>query len=462
MRTAIRTCQTAMRALRRNVMRSALTCVGIIIGIAAVIAITEIGNGINTLNQRAIASLGANALIIQPGNSSSGGLNFGAGSAMTLTPEDAQAILSDCPAVRSAAPQVRASSQLIYLGRNYTPQQIMGTTPAYLTVREWPMSEGTAFTDQDVRNSAKVCLIGQTIEEQLFGNEDPIGEEVRLGPVNLKVVGVLGRKGANMFGGDQDDVIVSPWTTIKYRVSNKTVSAAQAQQNTATASTSSIDTSVNTLNNLYPNTSLSLYPAQSDIQAADTPQPIHFTNINSIMTAADATSDIPMAINQITHILRERHHLNEDQPDDFTVIDMTEINNKLLQSAQLVNMLLLIVAAISLLVAGVGIMNIMLVSVTERTREIGLRMAVGARAANILWQFLVEATLLCLVGGLCGIIVGRLASILVRKYAHWPTELSIAAIVASVVVSAAVGVIFGFYPAWKASRLDPIEALRYE
>jgi ABC-type antimicrobial peptide transport system permease subunit len=462
MRTIIRTFQTATRALRRNVMRSALTCVGIVIGIAAVIAITEIGNGINTLNHRAIASLGANALMIQPGNAASGGLSFGAGSSMTLTPQDCDAILRDCPSIQSAAPQVGANSQIIYQDRNWVPMQITGTTPDYLNVRDWPIDEGATFTDQDVRNSAKVCLIGQTIKQELFDDENPIGKEIRLGAVNVKVVGVLGKKGANMFGRDQDDVVIAPWTTIKYRVSNKTSSVSQAQQATATASSSSIDTSVNTLSNIYPNTTSTLYPEQSDIQAADTPQPIRFANINSIMASADATGDIPAAISQINQVLRERHHLRDDQLDDFTVVDMTEINNTLSASTRLVGLLLLIVAMISLLVAGVGIMNIMLVSVTERTREIGLRMAVGARAANILWQFLIEATLLCLVGGIFGILVGRLTSILVRWKLQWPTAISIPAIVVSVLVSAAVGVIFGFYPAWKASKLDPIDALRYE
>jgi ABC-type antimicrobial peptide transport system permease subunit len=279
----------------------------------------------------------------------------------------------------------------------------------------------------------------------------------------VKVVGVLGKKGASMFGRDQDDVIIAPWTTIKYRVSNKTSSVSQAQAAAAAADTSSgINVSVNTLSNIYPNSAQALYPAQSDTQVADTPQPIRFANINSIMASADATGDIPAAISQMTQVLRERHHLRDDQPDDFTIVDMTEINNTLSASTRLIGLLLLIVALISLIVAGVGIMNIMLVSVTERTREIGLRMAVGARGANILWQFLVEATFLCLAGGIVGIAVGRLASILVRKYMHWPTAISIPAIVVSVVVSAAVGLIFGFYPAWKASRLDPIEALRYE
>jgi len=460
MRTTIRTVQTAVRALRRNVMRSALTCVGIVIGIAAVIAMMEIGNGITTLNQRAIASLGANTLMIQPGNAASGGLSFGAGSSMTLTPQDCDAINRECTSLRAAAPTVGTNAQLVYGNRNWVPMQITGTTPAYLTVREWPIDEGAAFSDQDVRNSSKVCLIGKTIEKQLFADESPIGKEVRLGAVNLKVLGVLTKKGANTWGRDQDDVIVCPWTTIKYRVSNRTSGASSASA--ASSSSGGISTAVNTLNNLYPSTGVQLYPAQSETQAADTPQPIRFANISNIMAAAGTAGDIPAAINQVTLVLRERHHLRPDQPDDFQIVDMTEINNAMMQSTLLIGRLLLIVAMISLIVGGVGIMNIMLVSVTERTREIGLRMAVGAQGGNILLQFLVEATVLCLMGGTLGILLGRGASLLVRAILRWPTAVSMPAIVVSVIVSAIVGVVFGFYPAWKASKLDPIEALRYE
>src|SRR5947207_234050 len=221
MRAFVRTFQTALRALRRNVMRSALTCVGIIIGISAVIATMEIGNGVSTLNQRAIASMGANNLMIQPGQAASGGVSWGGGSIMTLTPQDCDAILRECPAVRAAAPTVGADAQIVYGSKNWKPMQITGTTPGYLEVREWPIDEGGSFTDQDVRNSGKVCLIGQTIKKNLFENEDPVGKDIRLGSVTLRVVGVLKRKGANMWGGDQDDVIIAPWTTVKYRVSGK-------------------------------------------------------------------------------------------------------------------------------------------------------------------------------------------------------------------------------------------------
>jgi ABC-type antimicrobial peptide transport system permease subunit len=456
MRVVYKTFQTAGRALRRNVMRSALTCVGIVIGIAAVIAMMEIGNGIAELNQRAIASLGANALMVQPGAAASGGLSFGGGSTLTLTPQDCDAILREVSSVRAAAPQVGTNGQLVYGHNNWVPMQITGTTPQYLDVREWPLDSGECFTDPDVRNSSKVVLIGQTIVQKLFAGENPIGQELRLANVSLRVVGVLGRKGANMFGRDQDDVVILPWTTLKYRISGKTSGVSQA------AGGSAASTAVNSLSNLYPTSGLTLYPVASSTQAADTPQPVRFANINSIMTAAATTADIPVAIREITELLRERHHLRPDQPDDFSIQDMTELLKTLSASTDLIANLLLIVALISLVVGGVGIMNIMLVSVTERTREIGLRMAVGARGKDILRQFLVEAIVLCLIGGVIGIGVGRGSSLLVRAFLHWPTAISIPAIVASVLVSATVGVVFGYYPAWKASRLDPIEALRYE
>jgi len=457
MRTAIRTVQTALRALRRNIMRSALTCVGIVIGIAAVIAMMEIGNGVSTLNQRAIASLGANNLAIYPGQAASGGVSWGAGSVMTLTPQDCEAIARECPAVRAAAPEVRTGGQVIYQNKNWVPMTITGTTPDYLSVREWPMEEGACFTDQDVRNTGKVCIIGETIKRELFAGEDPIGKDLRLANVSLKVVGILSRKGASMFGSDQDDVIIVPWTTIKFRISGK-YQAPSAGAGAGAASGNAI----NSLSNLYPNNQVALYPAQSAVQAADTPQPIRFANINSIMAAAASSHEIPLAMKQISALLRERHHLRDNEADDFQIRDMTELMNTLASTTQLIGNLLLIVATISLVVGGVGIMNIMLVSVTERTREIGLRMAVGAQSRDILRQFLVEAVVLCLAGGVIGIALGRGSSTLVRALLRWPTAVSVPAIVASVVVSASVGIVFGFYPAWKASRLDPIEALRYE
>jgi ABC-type antimicrobial peptide transport system permease subunit len=324
------------------------------------------------------------------------------------------------------------------------------------------MDEGIMFSDQDVRNSNKVCVVGQTIVREVFEGQSPIGKEVRMQNVAFKVVGVLSRKGANMMGMDQDDIVLAPWTTIKYRVSGSTLtnvnqSAAAAAASDPTASA----TTVNTLSNLYPGTTAT-YAVPAASQTADTPQPIRFINVDQILAKASSTEEIPQAINEITQLLRERHRIKSGREDDFNIRDMTEMTNTLSSTSKLMGSLLLCVALISLVVGGVGIMNIMLVSVTERTREIGLRMAVGAKAANILRQFLVEAVVLCLIGGAVGILAGRTCSILVQQFLHWPTKTSLPAVIAAVVVSASVGIIFGYYPAWKASRLDPIDALRYE
>jgi ABC-type antimicrobial peptide transport system permease subunit len=337
---------------------------------------------------------------------------------------------------------------------------ISGTTPEFLEVRDWTnLAEGEIFTHRDVQNTSKVCVLGQTLVRELFSGESPIGKEVRVRNVPFRVVGVLSSKGANMLGMDQDDILLAPWTTIKYRVTGS--SLAKVNQSSA-SSGSGTSSSVNSLKQLYPNTQLNLYPVPSATQAANTPLPVRFTNVDHILASTQFDDQIPLAIRQITELLRERHRIHPQEPDDFNIRDMTEITKALSSTATLMTKLLLSVALISLIVGGVGIMNIMLVSVTERTREIGLRMAVGARARDILRQFLMEAVALCLAGGAIGILVGCGGSYLVTLLLHWPTETSVPAIVASVIVSASVGIIFGFYPAWKASRLDPIEALRYE
>jgi ABC-type antimicrobial peptide transport system permease subunit len=455
----LRTLRTALRALRRNVLRSALTTLGIIIGVAAVIAMVEIGQGASTAVQRTIKSMGANNLLIRSGTASSGGVSFGSGTAVTLTPEDAEAVARECPAVARVAPVVRARTQVVYGNRNWVPVYLYGTTPAYLEVREWEaLDQGECFSDRDVRNASKVCLLGQTIVRELFGDESPLGREVRVQNVSFKVIGVLSKKGANMMGVDQDDILLAPWTTIKYRVAN--VTPPPANQSAATPTDPA--QKYNTLNNPYPNQQTSPYPVPSAAQLANTPMPVRFTNVDEIVVRAASAEEVPVAIQQIQEVLRERHRIAPGEPDDFYVRDMTEMSKALGSTADLMGGLLLTVALISLVVGGVGIMNIMLVSVTERTREIGLRMAVGARGRDILRQFLVEAVLLCLLGGICGIAVGRLGSWAVWYFARWPTEASLAAVLAAVGVSASVGVLFGYYPAWKASRLDPIEALRYE
>jgi ABC-type antimicrobial peptide transport system permease subunit len=300
-----------------------------------------------------------------------------------------------------------------------------------------------------------VCLLGQTLVRELFQGESPIGKEVRVKNVDFRVIGVLRPKGANMMGMDQDDILLAPWTTIKYRVTGSTLSETNQ-------SASTLGTSVNTLSNLYPGTSNDLYPEKSEIQESDNPMPVHFANVDQILVSAQSTKEIPAAIHQITELLHERHRIHPGQPDDFSIRDMTEMSKTLSSTTRMMTNLLLCVALISLVVGGVGIMNIMLVSVTERTREIGLRMAVGARTRDILRQFLVEAIVLCLAGGAIGILIGHGGSQLVTSLLNWPVKTSPAAIAISVVVSAAVGIGFGFYPAWKASRLDPIDALKYE
>ncbi len=453
------TFRTATKALTRNIMRAALTTLGIVIGIAAVITMVEIGKGSSTAIKKTIENMGANTLLVLPGQPNIAGIRQGAGSAMNLTPGDCDAIVRECPAVVEAAPIVWAGAQIIFGNQNWQPQQMYGTTPQFLEVRNWShLAEGECFTDADVRNAAEVCLVGQTIVHELFQDESPVGKEIRVGPVMFKVVGVLSKKGANMMGWDQDDILLAPWTSIKFRVTGAMASHAPTVTTTITTS--------NTLDQIFPSSAGvetdALYPAPSASESADTPLSVRFINVSQILVAAQSSDAIPQAISQITDLLRERHRTKPDDPEDFRIRDMTEITKALSSTTTLMATLLLCVAMISLVVGGVGIMNIMLVSVTERTREIGLRMAVGARPRDILWQFLTEAVLLCFSGGLVGIGLGRTSSYMVTKLLHWPTEPSVAAIVAAVFVSVSVGITFGFYPAWKASRLDPIDALRYE
>ncbi len=458
--------RTAVNGLRRNYLRAGLTTLGIIIGVAAVIAMMEIGRGSSSAIQQTIASMGANVLLVMPGTASSGGVSFGAGSVMTLTPQDSEAVMAECPAVKAVAPIVRARTQVIYGNRNWVPVFIYGTTPDFLTVREWGIAQGDMFSGRDVRNASKVCVLGQRLVRELFQGESPVGKEVRVQNVSFRVVGVLTAKGANMMGMDQDDILLAPWTTIKFRVTGSSATtanqSASAGSSSSSASGSSTSQTVNTLNQIYPNQQNQLYPAQSATQQADTPLPVRFVNVDQILAAGRSTAEVPAAIKQITDVLKERHRIRSGEPEDFSIRDMTEMTRALSSTAGTMTKLLLAVALISLLVGGVGIMNIMLVSVTERTREIGLRMAVGAWTRDILQQFLSESVILCFCGGVAGIIAGRGISLLVRVFLHWPTELSLGAILAAFMVSVSVGIIFGYYPAWKAAHLDPIIALRYE
>jgi ABC-type antimicrobial peptide transport system permease subunit len=417
----------------------------------------EIGRGGAEAIDRSIASLGASVIQVDPSDSAVGGVSAGAGSRVTLTPEDCDAIRDECDAVRWAAPSVDCHTQVVCGNQNWAPRNILGTTPDYFIIRQWTnLVEGAPFTSDDVRRAAGVCLIGQTPARGLFGTESPLGKEIRVRGARLKIVGVLGKKGASVTGVDQDDFFIAPWTTVKYRLSSQRL-ATQGPPVDAVAADQ-----VNTLNKIYPGGGAQLYAKPSAAQTANSLRIVRFSDLDDIWVSAVSREAVPKAMEQIRSLLRQRHHLEEGQADDFRMRDLAEISETAAASSRLINQLLLTVATISLVVGGIGIMNIMLVSVTERTREIGLRMAVGARARDVLQQFLAEAVLLCVIGGAIGIAFGRAVSMGVGSFLHWNTLASPAAAIAAMGVSAGIGIAFGFYPAWRASRLDPIEALRYE
>jgi ABC-type antimicrobial peptide transport system permease subunit len=456
MHAIYRSLRTALRTLGRNLMRSVTTCLGITIGIAAVIAMMEIGQGTAEAVRQTIATLGSNFLLVEAGATSSSGVSLGSGTAVTLTPQDCEAILHECSAVQWAAPGVDCRMQVIHGNRNWQPWKVLGTSPAYLLVRDWTdLEDGEAFTDTEVAGATGVCLLGQTPARGLFGDERPVGKLVFVRGVPLKVLGVLSRKGASMTGQDQDDLVLAPYTTVKFRINGSKLSFSDL--NAAMPSL----TQINTLNRLYPG-QLSPYPPRSPQQSANYPQLVRFADLDDIYVSAASHEELPVAVDQITALLRERHRIRNGQRADFGIRNMTEISKTIGSTTRNMTDLLFWVALISLGVGGVGIMNIMLVSVTERTREIGLRMAVGARGWDILRQFLTEAVLLCLVGGVVGILLGRGVSLVVTALLRWATVPSLTAVLTAVGVSVGVGLIFGSYPAWKASRLDPIEALRYE
>lgn len=401
----------AFRALEVNKVRSALTMLGIVIGVAAVIATVAVGSGATQRVQQQIASIGSNIIIIIPGSMTSSGLRMGTGNAVTLSESDARELVAQCPEISVAAPTVRGGAQVVYGDSNWATI-IMGTTPSYLAIRDLTVAQGASFTDHDVDSANRVALLGQTVVNNLFGGAEPIGQTIRIKRVPFSVVGVLGRKGQSPTGQDQDDVILLPVSTAKRKV-------------------------------------IGIKSANADA-------------VDAIIVQAKDTSLIHAAQDSASALLRQRHHLQPAEDDDFSIRNMEEIFAAQETSSRIMSLMLATVASVSLLVGGIGIMNIMLVSVRERTREIGLRQAVGAKTRDILTQFLVEATTLSIAGGVVGIVVGISASAIISKLANWQTVIGLSAVLLAVFFSALVGIGFGYYPARKAAYMDPIEALRYE
>jgi len=449
----------AARALSRNKTRSALTMLGIFIGVAAVIAMVAVGDGARYSVQQQIQSLGTNLLVILPGATTSSGARIGYGSASTLTVADAEALEKEVRTVDAVSYTDRQVAQVVYSNQNWSTT-INGMTPAYLTIRDWPVVEGRNFTEEETRSAAPVCLLGQTVVNNLFREgEDPVGAMIRVKQFPLRVVGVLGVKGQSNFGQDQDDIVLMPFTTAERKV----VGTSQVSATVASATTGSTNPVLN------PYVAVPLTTAQSPLYQANTtiinpfggPPKISGV-VNTIYLKARDASEVDAAQAEIEQVLHRRHRIQPGHDDDFTVRNLAEIAQASASASQVMTLLLAAVASISLVVGGIGIMNIMLVSVTERTREIGIRMAIGARRLHILLQFLIEAALLGVTGGLAGAILGIIASKALSAMAKWPTLISPTAVVGGFAFAAAVGVFFGWYPARKASMLDPIEALRYE
>jgi putative ABC transport system permease protein len=398
--------KAAFRALRRNKMRTVLTMLGIIIGVGAVIAMVGIGNGAKAQVQARIAALGQNVIMVFAGSVNRGGVYSGSGGAGTLTVEDALAIEKEVSGVSVVSPEVRSSAQIM-AGNNNWSTSVMGEGVGYLTLRVWDLEDGAMFTDADVRSAAKVCILGKTTADHLFPDENPVGKTIRIKNVPMKVLGLLKAKGASMFGSDQDDTIIVPYTTGMKRFAGVTM--------------------------------------------------LRMINVQS------ATAEQMTAVQDgIADLLRQRHRIQQGRDDDFMMRNQQEIAEAMSATTDVMTALLAAIASVSLLVGGIGIMNIMLVSVTERTREIGIRMAVGARGRDILLQFLIEAVALSSTGGILGILTGIGGAKLITMIKQWPTLVSPQSIIIAFAFSAAVGVFFGFYPARKASQLDPIDALRYE
>ena len=407
----LQSARVALRALRVNKLRSALTMLGIIIGVGAVIVMVGVGAGAQARVAAQIQSLGSNLIIVLSGSTTAGGIRLGQGSQLTITEEDSATIAREIPLIQAAAPSMRGTAQVVYGNLNWATG-IQGVTPDYSEVREWPVVAGRFLISEDVDGATKVALLGQTIAQNLFGDSDPLGQIIRIKKVPFTVIGVLDRKGQNSWGQDQDDVVLIPLSTAKKKVLG--VSQANAR------------------------------------------------SVGAISVKVRPGEDMAEAEAQMRALLRQRHRLQAYQDDDFTLRNLSEILQTQEESSKVMTYLLAAIASVSLLVGGIGIMNIMLVSVTERTREIGLRMAVGARGRDILMQFLVEAVTLSLIGGVIGIVLGLGGSRAISQFAEWRTQVPPQAVAMAFGFAAAVGVFFGFYPARKAAQLDPIEALRYE
>ncbi len=403
--------RSAVDALRANPTRSVLTMLGVIVGVAAVIAMVAVGAGARAQVLEQIRSLGSNMLVVMSGTVTSGGVRFGLGSRLTLTEDDAGAIEREIAGAQAVAPITRGSAQLVAGNLNWSTI-IQGVTPAFFDAREWEVIEGRPFIREEVDGAAKVALLGETVVKNLFGDGEAVGQTIRIQRVPFTVIGLLAHKGQSTFGQDLDDTVLMPITTAKRRVLGTT----QARMR----------------------------------------------SVNTILVKAWDGEDLVEAQAQIRGLLRQRHRLQANQDDDFFIRNLSEIAETRESSSRTLALLLAAVAAVSLLVGGIGIMNIMLVSVTERTREIGIRMAVGARRRDILMQFLVEAVTLALIGGAIGVALGGTAAASIAQFAGWPTLIQPEAILLAVGFSGLVGVFFGFYPARRASHLDPIEALRHE
>jgi len=405
----LQTLKIALRALRTNKMRSFLTMLGIIIGIAAVIAMMAVGSGARHVISQQIASIGSNIILVLPGSTTSGGLRTGSGGAQTLTSDDVKAIVNECPSVETAAPSTRSSGLAVYGNMNWSTV-IMGTTPEFFDIREWGIAAGRSIEQQDNDGAAKVCLLGQTVAENLFGSDDPVGKIIRIKKVPFTVIGILDRKGQSPQGQDQDDAIFVPLRT--------------AQRNIIRTQRTNM--------------------------------------VGAVMVKAKSENLLEKAEEEVKALLNQRHRITNSKEPDYSTRNLSEILAVAEQSSKAMSLLLGAVASISLIVGGIGIMNIMLVSVTERTREIGIRMAIGARKSDILLQFLTEAVLLTMIGGITGIVLGAAGAMVVSNLLSWPTLISVESISIAFFFSAVIGIFFGFYPARKAASLNPIDALRYE